>query len=231
MLHRNDAAPVVVLSCQVLEDLLGPRLDAGTPSTYLDFGLHLRPSEMRPVLQERLDALAEPSTVIVGYGLCGNGVVDVESGPHTLVFPRTHDCIGMMLGSRQRYAEEFAAEPGTYYLTRGWLESGDDPLSEYRGYVEGYGEERADRLIDMMYGSYRKVRLVAFSDEEMEATRPLAAPVATFCKERWGFEYDEYLGDPGLIDRLAEADLSGDLTDLLVVPPGDTVTQMMFMED
>ena len=136
-----------------------------------------------------------------------------------------------MLGSRQRYTEEFAAEPGTYYLTRGWLESGDDPLSEYQAYVEGYGKERADRLIDLMYGSYRKVRLVAFSDEEMEATRPLAAPVAAFCRERWGLAYDEYLGDPGLIDRLAEADLSGDLTDLLVVPPGNTITQMMFMED
>jgi len=97
--------------------------------------------------------------------------------------------------------------------------------------VEGYGEERAGRLIDMMYGSYRKVRLVAFSDEGMEATRPLAAPVAGFCRERWGFDYDEYLGDPGLIDRLAAADLSGDLTDLLVVPPGNTVTQMMVMED
>lgn len=231
MPSRPEPAPIVVLSCQVLEDLLGPRLDTGTPTTYLDYGLHLRPAEMRPALQERLDALTEPSTVIIGYGLCGNGVADVESGPHTLVFPRTHDCIGMMLGSRQRYAEEFAAEPGTYYLTRGWLESGDDPLSEYQRYVDGYGEDRADRLIDMMYGSYRKVRLIAFSQEELEQARPLAEPVAEFCQQRWGITYDEYLGDAGLIDRLARADLSGDTTDLLVVPPGTTVTQMMFMED
>jgi len=223
--------PVVVLSCRVLEDLLGPRLDDGTPAAYLDYGLHLRPSEMRPALQERLDAITDPTTVIVGYGLCGNGVVDVETGPHTLVFPRTHDCIGMMLGSRQRYAEEFAAEPGTYYLTRGWLESGDQPLSDYLHYIEGYGEERADRLIDMMYGSYRKLRLVAFSQEELAETRPLAAPVAEFCKERWDLAYDEYVGDSGLIERLAAADLAGDLTDILVVPPGTTVTQMMFMED
>jgi len=223
--------PLVVLACRVLEDLLGPRLDASTRITYLDFGLHDRPSEMPPALQERLGAIPEPSTVIVGYGLCGNGVVGVESGPHTLVFPRTHDCVGMMLGSRQRYAEEFAAEPGTYYLTRGWLESGDDPRTDHYSLVEDYGVERGERLTDTMYGSYRKLRLVAFSQEELAAVRPMAAPVAEFCRDRWGFDYDEYIGDPGLIERLARADPTGDTTDLLVVPPGTTVTQMMFLAD
>jgi hypothetical protein len=215
----------------VLEDLLGPRLDASAQVTYLDFGLHDRPSEMRPALQERLDAIPEPSTVIVGYGLCGNGVVGIESGPHTLVFPRTHDCVGMMLGSRQRYTEEFAAEPGTYYLTRGWLESGDDPLTDYHSYVEDYGTARAERLTDMMYGSYRKLRLVAFSQRELADVRPLAAPVAAFCRDRWGLNYDEYIGDPGLIERLARADPTSDNTDLLVVAPGTTITQQMFLDD
>jgi hypothetical protein len=169
--------------------------------------------------------------VIIGYGLCGNGVVGIESGPHTLVFPRTHDCVGMMLGSRRRYEEEFFAEPGTYYLTRGWLECGDDPTTEYRGYVEDYGVAQADRLMDLMYGAYRKLRLVAFSEEELAAVRPLAAPVADFCRERWGMAYDEYIGDPGLVERLGRGGAGGDTTDLLIVPPGTTVTQLMFMDD
>jgi hypothetical protein len=150
----NDR-PLIVLSCRVLEDLLGPRLPDHATVTYLDYGLHNRPVEMRPALQTQLDALQEPSTVIVGYGLCGNGVVGVESGPHTLIFPRTHDCIGMMLGSRERYAEEFAAEPGTYYLTRGWLESGDDPLTDFHEYTEKYGAKRAERLIDIGRDPYQ----------------------------------------------------------------------------
>jgi hypothetical protein len=137
----------------------------------------------------------------------------------------------MMLGSRQRYAEEFAAEPGTYYLTRGWLESGDDPLTDYQSYVEDYGTARAERFTDMMYGSYRKLRLVAFSQKELSDIRPLAAPVAEFCRDRWGLNYDEYIGDPGLIERLARADATGDNTDLLLVPPGTTVTQQMFLDD
>lgn len=225
------AGPLVVLACRVLEVLLTPRLPPNARATYLDFGLHDRPSEMLPELQRRLDALAEPSNVIVGYGLCGNGVVGIESGPHTLVFPRTHDCVGMVLGSRRRYEEEFAAEPGTYYLTRGWLESGDDPLTDYLGCVEEYGATRAERLTDMMYGSYRRLLLVAFSDAELADIRPMAAPIAEFCRERWGLRYEEYVGDPGLIASLARADRSGANPDLLVVPPGTTVTQDMFMDD
>jgi hypothetical protein len=226
----NDR-PLIVLSCRVLEDLLGPRLPPDATVNYLDYGLHNRPVEMRPALQTQLDALQEPSTVIVGYGLCGNGVVGVESGPHTLIFPRTHDCIGMMLGSRERYAEEFAAEPGTYYLTRGWLESGDDPLTDFHEYTEKYGAKRAERLIDMMFGSYRRLRLVAFSEEELAEVRPLAAPVAEFCRDRWGLAYDEHLGDASLIERLARADTTSDDTDLLVIPPGTTITQQMFLDD
>ena len=223
--------PLVVLACQVLEPLLAHRVDAASQE-YLGYGLHVRPVEMRPALQSRLDSLAEPSTVIIGYGLCGNGLVGLESGRHTLVLPRTHDCIGMMLGSMAQYAEAFAADPATYYLTKGWLESGDEPLSEYRGYVDEYGRERADRLIDMMYGSYRKLRLLAFSDVEMESLRPTAAPVVEFCRDRWDMAYDERIGDTGLIERLGMADTTlRDDPDLLVLPPGTTVTQQMYLDE
>jgi hypothetical protein len=215
-----------------LEPILRPRVESPAQD-YLDYGLHLRPAEMRPALQARLDALPEPSTVIVGYGLCGNGVVGVGSGRHTLILPRTHDCIALMLGSQERYAEELATEPGTYYVTRGWLTSGDDPLTAYRKLVEDHGAKLAGRLIDRVYGSYRKLRLLGFSEHELEETRPAAAPVAGFCMERWGMTYDECIGDPGLVERLAAAVGPGesDDPDLLVVPPGTTITQQMFLDE
>jgi len=72
----------------------------GMPAEYLDFGLHLEPKRMKSALQARLEALPEPSVVLIGYGLCGNGLVGLEAGPHTLVIPRTDDCIAILLGSR-----------------------------------------------------------------------------------------------------------------------------------
>ena len=72
--------PTVVISCKVLEDLLGKRLPAGVPAVWLDVMLHNSPKKLGAALQEQIDALAQPSFVIVGYGLCGNGLVGVRSG-------------------------------------------------------------------------------------------------------------------------------------------------------
>ena len=89
----------VLLACEVLEDYLRPLLADGASATFFDFGLHDQPSRMQPTLQQRIDAIPEPSTILIGYGLCGNGVVGLEAGPHTLVLPKAHDCIGMTFGS------------------------------------------------------------------------------------------------------------------------------------
>jgi hypothetical protein len=90
----------------------------------------------------------EPSLIVLGYGLCGNGARGVKSRRHTLLIPRTDDCIAILLGSRRAYRREFNAVPGTYYLSKGWLESGSHPLSEYEEYAERYGREEAKWILD-----------------------------------------------------------------------------------
>jgi len=107
---------------------------------------------MRPALQEELDALTEPTTVLIGYGLCGNGVVGLEAGPHTLILPKAHDCIGMAYGSTKAHSAALMTNPGTYYVTRGWIGTGNDPLEQYERFVEQYGEKRADRVVEAFYG-------------------------------------------------------------------------------
>ena len=67
---------IVVISCQVLQDLLLRLLPKGLTSsvTFLDYGLHRVPAKMTLTLQEALDNIEEPSLVVLGYGLCGNGL-------------------------------------------------------------------------------------------------------------------------------------------------------------
>ena len=224
--------PVVILACQVMQSLIQPHLpDATLPATYMDYGLHIRPQKMAPALQVQLDALPEPSLVLVGYGLCGNGLAGLKAGPHTLIIPRADDCITVLLGSYQAYIEAFRAQPGTYYLTKGWLESGSDPLKEYRSYVERYGVEHGDAIIELMYGRYKRLCFVAHTQADLEEYRPRALEVAEFCAQRWGMLYEERIGSDDLIRRLLQAangmDDLGE--DFVVIPPGGTVTQQMFL--
>jgi hypothetical protein len=230
--------PTVVISCSVLEDLLGKRLPDDVPAIWMDIFLHNSPKKLAEALQARIDAIAEPSTVIVGYGLCGNGLVGVKSGPHTLVIPRTHDCVAIFLGSHQRYVQRFFASPNTYYLTKGWIDARDEPLADYHDYVAQYDEETADYLFEMKYKHYRKICLVGFSQEELDAYRARAQAVAEFMDRRFGgVVCEETLGSTALIEALVRmpARLGGKKGndadgEFVVIDPGGEITMDLFMQ-
>jgi hypothetical protein len=222
---------LVILSCRVLQSLMEPHLrDAGLPATFMEYGYHRTPQLMTPALQEELDQLPEPSVVVIGYGLCGNGLAGLKARDHTLIVPRADDCIMMLLGSYQRYIEEFSAEPGTYYLTKGWLESGSHPLKEYRELLEKYDPETADWIMDEQYKNYKRLVLVAPTQAELDAYRPKALEVADFCARRWGFRYEERIGSDDFVKRLVTVayQLKQSTDDFLVIPPGGEVKQEMF---
>jgi hypothetical protein len=230
---------IVVLSCQVLQDLLADLLPDGLAHqvTFMDYGLHRVPGKMAGALQEVLDGLEQPSLVILGYGLCGTGLKGLKAGPHTLLVPRVDDCITLLLGSYRAYMREFQAVPGTYYLSKGWLESGSHPLKEYQEYLPRYGEKEAMWIMDQQYQHYERLVLVAHEPADLETYRPQALEVARFC-QRWGMRYEEMLGSNAYVRRLIELaqQLAGDGVDpsvvdkdFLVIPPGGEIRQEEFM--
>lgn len=229
--------PVVVIACQVLQNLLERMLpeDLADQVSFMDYGLHRVPNRMTGAVQDVINSIEQPSLVVLGYGLCGNGLKGVKAGIHTLLVPRADDCIAILLGSRETYIEEFEAHPGTYYLSKGWLESGSHPLKEYKEYVEKYGTDDATWIMDTQYQHYERLVLVTHDEEEMEAYRPQALEVAHFC-QRWDMRYEEILGSDGYVRRLVEAaSMNEELTpekvgkEFLVVPPGGEIRQDDFI--
>jgi hypothetical protein len=231
--------PIVLVACKVLASALERVLPEHVAAEVrlLEYGLHRVPVKLTGALQETLDAIEQPSLVVLGYGLCGNGLKDIRAGRHTLLAPRADDCIAILLGSYRAYMRQFAAAPGTYYLTKGWLESGSHPLKEYQEYLPKYGQEQTLWLLDQQYRNYSRIALVASTPEEMAAYREQALEVARFC-ERWGMRYEEILGSDDYVRRLIETaialrrDGSGAMDpgpDFLVIPPGGQIKQEMFM--
>ena len=224
--------PVVVIACQVLQSMLEQLLpdDLANQVTFMDYGLHRVPSKMTWTLQDAMDSIDEPSLVVLGYGLCGNGLDGIKAGNHTLLVPRTDDCIAILLGSRQAYVREFEAVPGTYYLSKGWLESGSHPLKEYEEYVERYGQAEAEWIMDQQYQHYERLVLVTHSEADMQKYRSQAQKVARYC-ERWGMRYQEILGSDDYVRRLVEASAALDKADgdFLVIPPGGEISQNQFI--
>ncbi len=226
--------PVVILSCQVFQGWLETIIPPAWRSrvTFFDYGLHATPKKLRQTIQNAIASLPEPSLVVLGYGLCGNGLDKIEAGPHYLLIPRTDDCISILLGSYQAYREQMGKDPGTYYLSKGWLEAGTNPLQESQALEAKYGPEKAAWLMDTQYHNYRRLVMVARNQPELENYREQALQVAEYC-QRWGMRYEEIIGADDYLEQLVRiaADLKDTGQDFLLVPPGGSLQQALFIRE
>ncbi len=206
-----------ILACATVMEEMLPLLPPEVTYQVLDFGLHINPPNLKRALQDAIDAAAGTADeVILGYGFCSMAVMGLRANGCTLVVPHVDDCISIFLGSRDEYKKQIKTEPGTYYLTKGWIEVGDTPFSDYERLVEKYGEKRADRLIRLSIKHYTRLALIDTGRGEMDRYRAYAQGLA----ERWDLRFEELQGSNSLVRKM----LTGPWDDeFIVVPPGETI--------
>ncbi len=206
-----------VLACATVMEEMLPLLPPDVTYQVLDFGLHINPPNLKRALQDAIDAAAGTADeIILGYGFCSMAVMGLRANACTLVVPHVDDCISIFLGSRDEYKKQIKAEPGTYYLTKGWIEVGDTPFSDYDRLVEKYGEKRADRLIRLSIKHYTRLALIDTGRGEMDRYRAYAQRLA----ERWDLRFEELQGSNSLVRKM----LTGPWDDeFIVVPPGEAI--------
>lgn len=206
-----------VLACAtVIEEML-PLLPDDVPYEVLDFGLHLRPDGLRQTLQERIDQLSQDADVLLlGYGLCSMAVIGLQARSAHLVIPRVDDCIAIFLGSCAAYKAQSKQEPGTYYLTKGWIEAGDTPFNEHEQLIKKYGPERALRMTRLLLKNYRRLAFINTGQYEIERYRAYARQTA----ESFDLRFEEIDGSPALVEKMVHGPWD---SEFVVIPPGQTI--------
>jgi len=219
-------ARIKLIACQIFVEELRPLLPDHVELDTIQMSLHERPRSLRELLQERIDGAVGCDTVILGYGACGQATVGLRATHCRLVLPRVDDCIGMFLGSRAAYRAQHEIEPGTYFLTKGWVGAGlTTPFSTYDALRERWGAERADRVRAAMLGRYRRLAFVRTGDPD-DPELAKAGAAARHTAERFGLCYDELAGSRALVAPL----LYGPWDErFIVVPPGGTVRLTDFL--
>jgi len=209
---------VIIACATVIEEML-PLMPEDMEHLTLEFGLHVYPDKLRTTLQTTIDGLvaAHPGqelTILLGYGLCSQALIGVQARGCTLVVPRVDDCIAIFLGSRSAYKEQASKEAGTYYLTKGWVEVGETPFTEYEHAVARYGQARAERLFKIMMANYRRLALINTGQYEIEKYRTYARETAG----RFNLSYEEIPGATSMVEKL----LFGPWDDeFVVLKPGE----------
>jgi len=212
----------VIACATVIEEMHG-WLPAGVTSEVLDFGLHLRPEKLREALQAKIDeASSSADALLLGYGLCSMAVIGLQARAAHLVIPRVDDCIAIFLGSGAAYKEQAKKEPGTYYLTKGWIEVGDTPFEEHRLLVERYGEQKARRMTGLMLKNYRRLAFINTGQYEIEHFREYSRTTA----QAFNLNFEEIDGSPALVSKMVHGPWDDEF---LVVAPGETVQYTNFV--
>ena len=212
--------------------------------TELSASLHVEPLPLRDRIQEEVDRIeAEDPTadaIILGYGLCGGATAGLVARTKPLVLPRAHDCVTIFLGSRERYLREQASEPGTYWFTednvkrgnalKGWLlgdaSRSDGVSATYEEYVEKYGQENADYLMEALGEWQQHYDRGAFLETGL-APDDVALERARQETETRGWRFETVLSDLTLIKHLLDGVWN---EEFLVVQPGQTLV-MSYDED
>jgi len=218
----TDPAKTKVIACAtVIEEML-PIMPAGVQSETLDFGLHLVPQSLKQTLQNAIDAAsAEFDTIILGYGLCSLAVVGLAARNCTLVVPRVDDCIAIFLGSKDAYDAQAKKAPGTYYLTKGWIEVSDTPFEEYERMLEQYGKERADRIMRIMLKNYTRLAYIDTGQKDQDRYQEYARQTA----RKFNLAYEEITGSDALVRKLIYGPWDDEV---LVAHPGHVIEYIDF---
>ncbi len=218
---QSGERTMVIACATVIEEMI-PHLPPDVKYQVLDFGLHVNPDALRSTLQEAIDAVSGAADkIILGYGLCSQAVVGLQSEHCALVVPKVDDCIAIFLGSGEAYREQARAAPGTYYLTKGWIEAGDSPFAEFDGLVEQYGEDKAWRLMTRILKNYTRLALINTGQYELERYRDYSRRTA----ERFGLRYEEIPGSDTLVKRMLHGPWDGEF---VIARPGEAISYMAF---
>lgn len=215
---------------------------------FLRKGLHdLETDDMRTRIQSAIDAVNpedQYEAILLGYARCNDGVVGLTARDIPLVIPRAHDCITMFFGSRQAYRRYFDENPGTYYLTTGWIERGDydpscksmqqqqAPLGQagvleklglgdsYEEMVEKYGKDNADYIVESM-GNWRDAysKILYLKMGVCDEAGFIATAEERSRENNWELEVRD--GDISLLGKLLDGQWDDDF---LIVKPGQTIT-------
>ena len=146
------------------------------------------------------------------------------------MLPRAHDCIALLLGSRERYQEYFDGNPGTYYRSTGWLERGqglqqlthntmafDESLEAM---IRKYGEDNGRYLYEEMTRYRSQYRKLTFIETGLEAGGKFVAEAAAEAKEK-GWSFERLSGNLAWLRRMVEGEWAE--REFVIAEPGQRI--------
>ncbi len=226
-----------ILTAEVAAEI--PYLDSLVDLKFVPAGFHEQPEVLKKIIQQQIDEIEEwnelkaksPTSnktydaILLGLGLCDNATAGLHSQAIPMVIPRAHDCITLLLGSKESYREYFNKIPENYWYSSGWikrmLQPGPERTAELqRIYHERYGEENSHYLLQSEADWQRKYQQATFIDWELPDNQK-CREYTKECAAYLNWSYHEVKGNKRLLRDFLNGNWDEDR--FLVIQPGEEI--------
>lgn len=194
-------------------------------------GLHDEPDKLRSLIQSEANRIVDTQgrpydAILLGYGLCSNGIADIKALEIPIVMARGHDCITLLLGSKERYQSYFDSHKGIYWYSVGWMENALPPGKEryektLQSYKEKYGDDNAEYLMQMEQNWLNEYSWATFIDWGLPSSEKYRQHTKE-CADYLKWNYEVLKGDKLLLQKLVDGQWDDRL--FLVVKPGEKIS-------
>lgn len=206
--------------------------------TFLHQGLHNTPDKLKEMVQAEVNkangefpynyynTYPNYDYIILGYGLCSNGIVGITSHSIPMIIPRAHDCITLLMGSKEKYKSSFLNYPGTYWFSTGWIERGWQPselkyAALLKDYTQRYGEENAEFLMEMEQNWMKEYKNAGFISWDCFQNNEYYRNYTKDSSNYFKWDFIEIEGSRSLVENILSGQFNN--SEVLIVPPTNVI--------
>lgn len=213
-----------MIACEVMkEELLAVSKGLDMELEFISMDFHLYPEKLKGELQGILDRSIGYKRIVLAFGLCGRAIHQLKTADYVLTIPRVHDCIPLLLGSKERFEQCRLEEKGTFYLSCGWALGEASILSSFQRHCHRFGKKKATGILRRMYEGYNRILFIhtghSREKECLQISHDIAQLLQLSCQTTQGTA--EYL------EKLVKGPWEGE--DFVHVPPYGAVDEMEFI--
>jgi hypothetical protein len=201
----------IIVACRTIADELNLAIrETGCPYSVLwvDAGLHRSTKALHNRLQDELNWIGNVERVLLAFGFCGNALQNLN---FELIFPQVDDCITLLLDPATN-----GKRMGTFYLTKGWLESEISLWNEYQQTINRYGQKKADQVYRILLSNYRQLGLIDTQAYQLTEVTAKSREIAT----AFGLKLQVLPGTVSYIKKLLTGPWDEGFT---IIAPGESV--------
>lgn len=209
----------VILACPTLERELKAALkEAGSDAAvyFLPPGLHRDPKALHQYVQNAVDHFYNVKRIVVCTTGCGGGNAGIKATAAELVYPRTRDCLDILLSKETLKTIREDRDMKGLFLTESWMKFMQESSIDRIRVETKMGREKGDAYLQEIYHMIRDFYIIDTGCYDIEPVKEYIRPLA----ELLGASLQVIPGEYTVLKKIAREEFD---EDFCIVPQGGEI--------